>query len=56
MKTNYIEEDLIKSFKVFDQDLNGVVNKDELRVAFMSLIGKENINELALEGMFKEAA
>lgn len=45
MKTNYIEEDLVKSFKVFDADLNGVVNKDELRVVFMNLIGKDMINE-----------
>ena len=55
MKTNYIEEDLVKSYKVFDTDLTGFVNKDELKVAFMNLIGREFLDENRLDGMFEEA-
>ena len=55
MKTNYIEEDLIRAFKVFDTDLADCVNKEELRVAFMNLIGKPVVDESKLDGMFDEA-
>ena len=44
-KTNYIEEDLVQSFKVFDLDDNGYVNRDELKVHFMNLIGRETVTE-----------
>ena len=54
-KVNYIEEDLIKAFKVFDADYSDTVNKDDLRVAFMNLIGKPVIDESKLDGMFNEA-
>ena len=55
MKTNYIEEDLIKSYKVFDTDLTGFVNRDELKVTFMNLIGREFIDESRINTMFDEA-
>ena len=44
-KTNYVEEDLIKSFKVFDLDELNTVNKDELKVVMMNLIGKDLASE-----------
>ena len=52
IKSNYVEEDLVKSFKVFDLDDTGVVNKDELKIAFMSLIGREQVNEHDIALMF----
>ena len=55
MKSNFIEEDLIKAFKVFDTDLADVVNKEELRIAFMNLIGKPVVDDTKLDGMFDEA-
>ena len=55
-KTNYIEEDLIKSFKVFDGDDLSTVNKDELKVVMMNLIGKDLASEDQIDAMFREAA
>ena len=54
-KTNYIEEDLIKSFKVFDGDDLNSVNKDELKVVMMNLIGKDLASEDQIDAMFREA-
>ena len=55
-KTNYVEEDLIKSFKVFDGDDLNLVNKDELKVVMMNLIGKDLASEDQIDAMFKEAS
>ena len=33
-KTNYIEEDLVRAFKVFDPNDDEFVNKNDLRLAF----------------------
>tara|TARA_B110000285_G_scaffold196544_1_gene227601 strand:- start:29 stop:208 length:180 start_codon:yes stop_codon:yes gene_type:complete len=55
-KTNYIEEDLIKSFKVFDGDDLSTVNKDELKVVMMNLIGKDLASEDQIDAMFREAS
>ena len=55
-KTNYIEEDLIKAFKVFDGDDLATVNKDELKVVMMNLIGKDLASEDQIDAMFREAA
>ena len=54
-KTNYIEEDLIKSFQVFDGDDLASVNKDELKVVMMNLIGKDLASEDQIDAMFAEA-
>ena len=44
-KQNYIEEDLVRAFKVFDHDDVGTVKREELKVAFMTLIGKHVVSE-----------
>ena len=44
-KQNYIEEDLVRAFKVFDHDDIGTVKREELKVAFMNLIGKHVVSE-----------
>ena len=54
-KTNYIQEDLIKSFRVFDGDDLNTVNKDELKVVMMNLIGKDLASEDQIDAMFREA-
>ena len=40
-KWNYIEEDLIKAYRVFDLDDTELVSRDELKGAFMNFIGKD---------------
>ena len=54
-KQNYVSEDLIKSFRVFDIDHTGQVSKDELKVTFMNLMGSEVGDERNLMAMFAEA-
>ena len=40
-KWNYIEEDLIKAYRVFDLDDTELVSREELKAAFMNFIGKD---------------
>jgi Ca2+-binding EF-hand superfamily protein len=54
-KQNYIEEDLVRAFKVFDHDDIGTVKREELKVAFMNLIGKHVVSEGQIDAMFNEA-
>ena len=54
-KQNYIEEDLVRAFKVFDHDDVGTVKREELKVAFMTLIGKHVVSEAEIDAMFNEA-
>ena len=54
-KQNFIEEDLIRAFKVFDHDDVGTVKREELKVAFMTLIGKHVVSEAQIDAMFNEA-
>ena len=54
-KTNYIEEDLVRAFKVFDPNDDEFVNKNDLRLAFQSFIQKEKISDHLINAIFDES-
>ena len=54
-KSNHIEEDLVRAFKVFDTNDDKVVKREELKSVFLNLIGKHIVSEHQLDAMFNEA-
>ena len=54
-KTNTIEDDLIKAFKVFEtNDDDGTVKRDEIKNAFSQFIEKKQVSNQLLKNIFTE--